>query len=126
VNLPLAELTERDLSSQVYDLLSLTGWSRYHTYRSKHSRAGYPDESCWRAGDRHIWLELKSAKGKLSAAQKQTIGEMLAAGDEVYVIRPDSIEDLVAVLRTRGRVFSGLAWDAHERLVEKTRSEVEA
>jgi hypothetical protein len=123
---PLADLTEREFSLQVYDLLALLSWCRYHTWRSKHSRAGYPDESCWRTGDRHLWLELKREKGKLSDAQKDTIRGMLEAGDEVYVVRPSDLDDLAAVLQARGRVFTGLAFDAHQRLVERTRVEVGA
>jgi len=126
VNLPAAELKERDFATQVYDMLRAAGFRRYHTYRSKRSPPGYPDESCWREGDRHLWLELKTERGKLSPAQKQTIRTMLAAGDEVYVVRPTDIEDLWPVLRTRGRVFDGHAFDAQQRLVARTSAALEA
>lgn len=123
MTLPLADLTERDWSRQVYDLLQLTGWSRYHTWRAKHSPAGFPDETIWR--DRVAFLELKrqGKQSKCSPAQKETIRGLIAAGAEVYVVRPADLDDIAAVLRHRGSVWATPAWDARLRLVERTRQE---
>jgi hypothetical protein len=120
-----AALTEREWSAQVYELCHLLRYRRYHTYRSKHSPAGFPDETLVR--ERVVFLELKTdAKtSRCSPAQKDWLRALLAAGAEAYVCRPSDWDDLAQVLRARNRVFTGPAWDAHERLVERTRTEVE-
>lgn len=56
------DVSERDLTRQVADLAQLFGWRRYHTWLSKHSPAGYPDETLLRR-ERLVGLELKSEKG---------------------------------------------------------------
>jgi YD repeat-containing protein len=124
VNLPLAELTEKQYQAQVIELASLLGYKHYFTYRSKRSPAGWPDLALCR--DRLVLVELKRTAGVVSSKQKDWIRWLLEAHVETYVCRPADLDDLAAVLQARGRVFSGLAWDAHERLVERTRAEVDA
>jgi YD repeat-containing protein len=121
---PLADLTERAFQAQVIELAGLLGFKHYFTYRSKRSPAGWPDLALCR--DRLILVELKKQAGVVSEKQKAWLGWLLEAHVETYVCRPSDLDDLAAVLQARGRVFSGLAWDAHERLVERTRAEVDA
>jgi hypothetical protein len=120
------DVSEKVFQAQVNELAALLGWRIYHPFYSRHSTRGWPDCSILR--ERLVIVELKTeAKdSKCSPAQKDWIRALLAANQEAYVCRPRDYNDLAAVLQARGRVFSGLAWDAHERLVEKTRQEVDA
>src|SRR3954467_15050939 len=102
----LADLTEREWSLTVYELLDMLAWDRYHTYRSKKSRAGYPDETCWR--ERVLWLELKREGGKLSEEQQRVVRGLLAANAEIYVVRPSALDVLAKVLAYRGDPFAPL------------------
>lgn len=122
--LPLTDLLEKEWAAQVYDLCRLTGWTRYHTWRAKHSPAGFPDETLWR--DRVVFLELKREKTKTSPAQKTVIRGLLAADAEVYIVRPRDLDDLAAVLRRRKGRETAAGYQAAERLAAATRREVEA
>lgn len=73
------------------------GWKTYHTKDSRKSKAGYPDETCWR--DRVIFAELKDEDGKASAAQLTTIEELVAAGAEVYLWRPSDWPEIEEILK---------------------------
>ena len=99
--IPLDELTERQFASQVYELARLTGWRRYHTWRSKHSPAGFPDEVFVR--ERLVVAELKTEHGKLSDSQKEWITALERAGVEVYVWRPRDLDQIAEILRRRER-----------------------
>jgi hypothetical protein len=122
----LADLTEKEFSTQVYDLARSTGWHRYHTYRSTKSPAGFPDEVLTR--ERVVFLELKREAGKLSPAQQQWLGWLLTAGAEAYVVRPRDLDALGIVLG--GRVvtppISGRVAVAQEILAASTRAELPA
>jgi hypothetical protein len=108
-------LTEKQWSSQVYDLCRLMGWKRYHTYFSKRSPAGFPDETLVR--DRVVFLELKTETGKVSPHQKEWLTALLNAGAEVYIARPRDFTGLADVLRSRHRVETLLA--------QRTRTELD-
>lgn len=95
---------EKTLAAQVAELAKMIGYRRYHTYRSKRSEPGWPDEALVR--DRLVLLELKSDLGKLSGAQKDWLRALRAAGVECYLIRPDDLQDLAAVLAARGGIGS--------------------
>lgn len=103
----LADLTEKDWAAQVVTLARQLGWRRYHTYRSDRSQPGFPDEVLLR--ERVIYLELKRETGKLSDAQKDWIGALLAAGAEAYVARPRDLEPLAEILACRGDPFAKTA-----------------
>lgn len=117
---------------QVGHLLGLLGWTWAHfrPARSAGGRvmtpvqgpggAGYPDLTCWRpagwrGAGRVMWLELKAARGTLSAAQRQQLATLAGAGAEVYVVRPVHLELLREVAEARERpslelVAPLLAW----------------
>jgi hypothetical protein len=95
--IPLDELTEKQFSAQVYELARLFSWRRYHTWRSKHSPAGFPDEVLVR--ERVIFAELKTETGPLSGAQKEWIAALERAGVEVYVWRPHDLDLIAETLR---------------------------
>ncbi len=103
---PEADLAmdEKTFMWKIVALAESLGWSYYHTYDSRRSRPGYPDLHLWRMakGDRpgrSLWIECKTAKGRLTGEQELVIGEMLSAGCEVHVFRPadwNKIEKLLA------------------------------
>ena len=97
--IPLDELTEKQFSAQVYDLARVCGWRRYHTYRSKHSPAGFPDEVLVR--ERVIFAELKTEHGPMRPAQVEWIKALERAGVEVYVWRPHDLDLIAETLRKR-------------------------
>lgn len=127
VAVPLALLTEKQFEGQVLDLLAATDWAkRYHTYRSKKSPSGFPDE-VW-ARERVIFAELKREGGKPSEAQRDWLRALLAASAEVYLLRPSDLEALTLILSARRRPDGSWSMEgarqASERLTERLRAEV--
>ena len=81
--------TEEELQTNTIHAAEQFGWSAYHTYDSRRSRAGFPDLVLWHPRQKRFLLrELKTEQGVLSADQKTTIRTMLAAGADVAVWRP--------------------------------------
>jgi hypothetical protein len=62
--------------------------------------AGLPDLLLVR--ERCVWIELKSATGRLRPSQKRILEALRAAGQEVYVWRPAHLEEAKAVLARPG------------------------
>jgi hypothetical protein len=91
-------VTEKEFERQVKQLAATFGFSYYHTWRSIHSAAGFPD-CCLAKPGRLIFIELKSEKGKLSDKQREWLDVLEAAGAETYVFRPSQFEEVVAILR---------------------------
>jgi hypothetical protein len=76
----------------VTELATLTGWLVYHTYDSRRSQAGFPDLVLAR-GDRLIFAELKTDKGRIRPAQIEWLDRLGAVassqpGISVYLWRP--------------------------------------
>lgn len=92
-------LTEKQWMRQVVDLAKTLGWSTYHPYLSIYSAKGWPDLALWR--ERLILAELKTSNGRLSPSQVEVITGLKTAGVEVYVWRPEHLDEVVAVLRER-------------------------
>ena len=96
-------ITEKQFEAQVKDLARLLGYKYYHTWRSIHSPAGFPDCVMVRNGT-VIFAELKSDKGKLSQHQEEWIEALnkvssVSLGVQVYVWRPADFDRIVEVLR---------------------------
>jgi hypothetical protein len=102
---PIELLTEREWSEQVADLARLAGWRRYHTFNSKKSHSGFPDETLVR--DRVVFLELKTEQGRPSPAQREWLTDLIRAGAEVYVVRPRDLQELAYVLAARNGATAG-------------------
>lgn len=125
---PLADLTEKELTGQLVQIAHLTNWRRYHTWRSKHSAAGYPDETLVR--ERLIFVELKTEKGKLSDEQRDWLRALLAADVEVYIVRPRHLQAIAAVLAARrdplgGHLTTPRAREAEQQLLTELRKETQ-
>ena len=93
-------LSEREFTSQLRDATRLMGWLRYHTWTSRHSPAGFPDEVLVRP-PRTIFAELKAEKGKLRPEQMRWLDELAECGHEVYVWRPSMLTEIIEHLRPR-------------------------
>lgn len=102
----LAELTEKEWAAQVVELAQLLGWSRYHTYRSTKSPAGWPDEALVR--DRLVLAELKRQDGRLSTRQIDWLNKLAAADVEVYLWKPDDLDEIATVLDKRWKFEKAL------------------
>ena len=68
-------MTEAELSENVRQLASGLHYLTYHTWRSDHSAAGYPDWTLVKQG-RLIFVELKRQRGKTSKYQEQWLGAL--------------------------------------------------
>jgi nicotinamidase-related amidase len=106
-------ISEAAFQSTVIALAKHHGWLVFHPLKAQNGRGqwrtatqgdtGFPDLvlAHHRAGV--IFAELKSAIGKLSDRQIRWIGELKAAGAEVYVWRPGDLEEIKQILNTRKR-----------------------
>jgi hypothetical protein len=100
--IPIEDLTEAQFSAQVVELARLFGWTHiYHTWRSKHSAAGFPDYVLVR--ERVVFCELKTERGKLSDAQRDWLEALNRAGQEAYCFRPHDLDLIADILRRRER-----------------------
>ena len=90
-------MSEKDWQRCVLDLAGVHGWQAYHTYDSRRSQPGFPDLVLWRRGEL-IFVELKTAKGRVSLDQTRVIDGLEAAGQRVYVWRPDDFDYARTVL----------------------------
>src|SRR5688500_18542245 len=100
MHITLADVLEKERTSQVVEPPRTLGWLRFHAWNSKHSPSGYPDETLVR--ERVVWLELKTERGRLSSAQKEWLRALMYAGAEVYLIRPRHLDALCVLLSHRG------------------------
>ena len=92
--------TEKQFERQVKDLAKIFGWLYYHTWRSIHSPAGFPDVVMVR-GNRIICAELKSEKGKVSPAQQEWLDALKETPVEVFLwySSDDILEEIAEILR---------------------------
>lgn len=93
-----ATVTEEDFLGHVTQLAHVFGWLPYHTRDSRRSAAGFPDLVLVR-GDRLIFAELKTITGKVSNAQETWIARLRETPVEVYVWRPNDIDEVTEILR---------------------------
>lgn len=103
-------MSEEQFRQQIRAIALMYGWSmQYHTYMSKRSDAGWPDEVlCNPARRRIIFVELKSDKGRLSPAQREWLNALHTCGMETALWRPSNIPVAVQVLGPKQRKTSWL------------------
>lgn len=87
-----AAMSEAELLEQVLALARLRGYLGYHTHRSEHSEAGFPDLVLLKPS-RLIFAELKTESGRLTREQRLWLAYLEAVADhapniEVYLWRP--------------------------------------
>ncbi|MCC3276390.1 VRR-NUC domain-containing protein [Arthrobacter sp. zg-Y20] len=99
--------TEEQLQANAINAAEQFGWSAYHTYDSRRSRAGFPDLVLWHPRQKRFLLrELKTEQGVLSATQTTTIQTMQAAGADVAVWRPRDWVSQQIIKELRGAVVA--------------------
>lgn len=89
----LPPISEKAFLAQVIQLARLRGFETYHTHRSTHSAAGFPDLVMGRARDhRLIFAELKSERGRTTREQERWLSLLRGIAQvvpiEVYLWRP--------------------------------------
>jgi len=100
--MPLADKIEKQWDNDLFGakgVATMFGWQSQWTFRSKGSRAGFPDRTCWR--DRVLFVELKreaSTATPLTAAQRATLDGLARAGAECYLWRPSDFDEAGRVL----------------------------
>lgn len=94
-------MTERQLLDAVLGtprkpgLALAYGWRGYHTHRSQHSPAGFPDLTLVRAG-RLVFAELKTERGKTTGDQDAWLEDLGLVADYTDPA-PDDLAPAVAV-----------------------------
>ena len=93
-------ISEKALLEQVRQLARIMGFRTYHPHLSKWSERGWPDVTLVRP-PRIIFLELKSATGRVTAEQAEWIAALSACGPNVTarVLRPQELDELPDLLR---------------------------
>lgn len=95
---------EQDFLKAVRQLARLFSWRCYHTWNSLKSEPGFPDIVLCKPGEPVIFIELKTAKGKLTEAQEEWLEALAQAkGTEVYCWRPSDWPEIEARLRGKGQ-----------------------
>lgn len=84
-------MSEALLDQQIRTMAASLGLLRFHVYNSRHSEPGFPDLVI--VGTRVLWRELKTQRGKVSAAQRQWIRALTDAGQDAAVWRPSQLLD---------------------------------
>lgn len=88
----LVTVTEAQFQAAVIDYARLRGYLVYHEYDSRRtSERGYPDLTLLRVAHgspRTLFIELKTARGRLRKEQKLWMDGLRAAGQEAYIWRP--------------------------------------
>lgn len=97
-------VTEKEFQAAVVRYAALHGWRTYHTHDSRRSNPGFPDLVLVKHG-RLVFAELKTEKGRVSAAQQEWLDALGNVGDprcdhcaDVHVWRPrdwPTIEDVL-------------------------------
>lgn len=84
----LADLmTEKEWQSLIVEHARLHGWSAYHQFDSRRSQPGWPDLVLIRPPEL-LMVELKSANGKITPEQADTLVALAACGVETAIWRP--------------------------------------
>lgn len=102
------QISEAAFQQQVTHLAKLRGWLVAHFRVAQNSKgrwrtpvagdgAGFPDLVLVR--DRVIFAELKSEKGRTSAAQDEWMSSLLKAGAEAYLWRPRNFPEIEVILK---------------------------
>lgn len=76
-------MTEAQFQSAIITLAIRLGWMHYHTHDSRRSVPGFPDLVLVHPLKRRtIFRELKTMKGRVSAAQTQWLEALTSAGQK--------------------------------------------
>jgi hypothetical protein len=82
----------------VVRIASDLGWVHYHTVYAVGADIGYPDLTLIHPRHGVIWLELKTYAGTVSWEQTQWIELLRESGQLAFVVYPDDIDFIQALL----------------------------
>ncbi len=91
-------VSEKSWMRTVTDAAKLLGWVCFHTYDSRRSEPGFPDLTLVK-GDRLIFAELKTERGKLSPVQHLWLDMLGQTRAECYVWKPSQWDEVERVLK---------------------------
>lgn len=94
---------EKVFLAGVLQLARRCGWLAYHTHDSRRSEPGFPDLVATRGG-RVVFAELKTARGRVSAAQRawlEALGKTAGPAVSVFVWTPEDWAAIEATLARR-------------------------
>ena len=77
-------------------------WLYYHTHRSTHSPAGYPDTHICGYGrgyGRSLFVECKRESEEVDGFQELWLWTLMKAGHEVYILRPSGFSAFLEALK---------------------------
>lgn len=107
-------MNEREWQEQVIELAQLNGWAHLHVRKSIGRRGGkagwqtttnlkgWPDLFLWHERDqRTLAIELKVRPNTATSDQLAVLASLRAAGIESYVMFPEQLDELAAVLARR-------------------------
>jgi hypothetical protein len=102
-------VTESEWQSQIIEIAHLLSWRVAHFRPARTNKGwrtavsadgkGWPDLVLVR--DRVVFAEAKVEKGRLDVEQEGWRDALLEAGAEWYVWRPQDVDEVLAVLRSR-------------------------
>ena len=96
---PADASTEAELRARILRCAQPHGWLHYHTWNSRKSDVGFPDDVLVKPG-RLIFAELKSRTGKPTAAQARWLAVLARSvpGVETYLWRPADVSAIEQLL----------------------------
>lgn len=89
MNALATHMTEAQLLQAVRDLARMLRLLTYHTHSSIRSEPGFPDLVL--VGRGVLYRELKTSKGRVTAAQQQWIDGLIRAGQDAAIWRPEDL-----------------------------------
>ena len=90
------EQPETAIRRAIVDYLRLHGWKVVRIVQSALSERGIPDLVAIRDGW-HVWIEVKTPTGRLSADQEKWLSDLKAHGGMCIVAR--GVEDVIPLVR---------------------------
>ncbi len=94
----MAKLKEVEFQRAVTDMAGWLGWHIWHDNDSRRNGAGLPDLLCVHPDHGVLWLELKTATGRVRPEQQQWIDLLVRAGQSAHVVRPADWPDIERLL----------------------------
>lgn len=91
-------MSEKELQSGVVEVMKWSGWLTYHTHDSRRSNPGFPDLVGVK-DSRIVFIEFKREKGKVSDEQHDWLTRLVEASEDVYLVRPSSLDAFLEILR---------------------------
>lgn len=102
------KITESDIQRQIKEYLQWHGWLVVKIHQSLGSYKGIADLYALKDG-RHVWIEVKTQKGRLSEHQEKFRRDVISHGGKYIVAR--GIEDVEHLCKRRNALEGQELWD---------------